>query len=76
MEVYFTQAFILIIIAAPALAGGLYLFFKYFLNKSRDETERREREWDEAEISVIAKDIKTNLESELKQMGVKKNGRK
>jgi hypothetical protein len=76
MEVNFTPAFIIIIIAAPALAGGLYLFFKYFLKRSADVTEQKEREWEGYENYLTAEDIKKNLEWELEQMGVKKNGRK
>lgn len=76
MEVYFTPAFIAIIIAVPVMVGGLYLFFKYFVNRSKDITEQKEREWEGYENYLTAEDIKKNLEWELEQMGVNKNGRK
>lgn len=75
MEVYFTQAFIIILIGVPVAVGGLYLFLKYFSKKAEDVTEAKEREWDGYKNYLTAEDIKKNLEWEKEQIGGKKNGR-
>lgn len=76
MEVTFTQGFIGIICGILVLVCGLYIFFKYFVRLSNDETEKREKEWDGYKNYLTAEDIKKNLEWEKKQMEEQKNGRK
>ncbi len=75
MEVYFTQAFLIILVGVPAVVVWLYLFLKYFSKEAEDVTEAKEREWDWYKNYLTAEEIRKNLEWEKEQIGGKKNGR-
>lgn len=76
MEVNLTQGFITIICGVLTLVFGLYFFFKFFIRRSADQTEKKEREWEGYNNYLTASDLKKNLEWEKKQMEDLKNVRK